>query len=120
MKAILGTAAALMALSVSAQAAPDMQTGLALAKKSQCLVCHAVDHKVVGPAWNDVSERYNKEIKGGKKRADVVAQLVAKVSRGGNGNWNKVTGGMSMPANAPRVSEKDITALVEFLLSLKK
>lgn len=120
MKAILGTAAALMVFSISAHAAPDMEAGLALAKKSQCLMCHAVDHKVVGPAWNDVSARYNKEIKSGRKEADVVAQLVAKVAKGGKGNWTQVTGGMSMPANAPRVSEKDITSLVDFVLSLKK
>jgi cytochrome c len=120
MKAISGIAAVLMALSVPALAAPDMGTGLALAKKSQCLICHAVDHKVIGPAWNDVSARYNKEIRSGRKKADVVAQLVAKVSRGGTGNWTQVTGGMSMPANAPRVSQADITALVEFILSLKK
>lgn len=80
---------------------------LALAKKSGCLVCHAVDRKVVGPAWKDVAAKYRGD-------AGAEARLMDKVAKGGGGVW----GNMAMPAN-PKVSESDRQALVRFVLSLK-
>lgn len=80
---------------------------LALAKKSGCLVCHAVDRKVVGPAWKDVAAKYRGD-------AGAEARLMDKVAKGGGGVW----GNMAMPAN-PKVSEADRQALVRFVLSLK-
>lgn len=81
---------------------------LQLAKKSGCLTCHAIEKKVVGPAWLDVATKY---------RGDASAQskLESKVAKGGKGTW----GSMAMPANSPRVAEADIHALVSFILSLK-
>ena len=80
----------------------------ALAQKSGCFACHAVDKKMVGPAWNDVAVKYR-----GQKDAET--KLVAKVAKGGSGVW----GAMPMPPNEPRVKEEDIRALVRFILSLK-
>lgn len=77
-----------------------------LAKKSNCTSCHAIDKKVVGPAWMEVSKKY--------KGQDVTEKLVAKVSKGGSGVW----GSMPMPANAPAVKEADIRELVKFVLGL--
>jgi len=85
----------------------SMEEGLALAQKSNCLACHSIDNKVIGPAWMDVSKRY-KGVDGIEER------LVVKVSTGGYGNW----GNMPMPALAPDVKEKDIRALVRFILGL--
>ncbi|MDH2919064.1 MAG: c-type cytochrome [Sideroxydans sp.] len=82
--------------------------GRKLATKSGCFVCHAVEKKVVGPAWRDVAAKYRGD-------ATAEAMLVAKVSKGGKGAW----GGTPMPANSPRVSDSDIKALVRFVLSLK-
>lgn len=84
---------------------------LALAKKSNCLVCHAIDKKRVGPAWNDVAARY---------KGDPTAKnlLIGTVSKGGKGNWTEVTGGISMPSYSPRVSDENIEKLVVFILSL--
>jgi len=85
---------------------------LALAKKSGCLACHSVEKKIVGPAWKDVSARY--------KGKDVKAALVAKIKKGGKGNWTEVTKGAPMPPYSPRVKDADIETLVDFVLSLAK
>lgn len=81
--------------------------GLALAKKSNCLACHAIDKKVVGPAWKDVAAKYRGDAGAEERLANVIA-------KGGRGNW----GGMAMPAN-PQVSEADRRSLARFVLSLK-
>lgn len=89
------------------------QEELSLARKSGCLACHAIDKKVVGPAWRDVSKRY-------KTDPDAKSKLIAKVSKGGKGNWTEVVGTAAMPPYSPRVSEQNITRLVEFVLSLEQ
>ena len=104
--------ALLAALAAPATALAD-EGALDLAKKSGCLACHSVEKKVVGPAWQDVSERYKGD-DGAKE------QLVAKVKAGGKGNWTEVTGGVPMPPYSPRVTDADIETLVDFVLSLAK
>lgn len=103
------------------------EEGLDLAKKSGCLACHAVDHKVVGPAWMDVSKKYKGAsemtatltdgtvIKGPPKKV-----LNEKVHKGGKGNWTAVTHGVPMPPYSPRVSDANIAKLVDFVLGLAK
>jgi len=103
-------AAAVLALGVSQANAAE---GLDLAKKSGCLACHSVDHKVVGPAWMDVSKRY-------KGDSSVRERLIKKVKTGGKGNWTDVTGGVPMPPYSPRVSDENIAKLVDFVLGLAK
>ena len=78
-----------------------------LASKSGCLACHAVDKKIVGPAYKDVAAKY----KGDK---DAEAKLSEKVKKGGVGVWGQIP----MPPNA-QVSDADIHALVKWILSLK-
>lgn len=95
------------------QEAGGHETQLALAKKSGCLACHAVDNKVVGPAWRDVSKRY-------KDDPEAKSKLIAKVSKGGRGNWTEVVGAVAMPPYSPRVSDENIAQLVDFVLSLEK
>lgn len=103
------------------QDSPQVSEGLLLAAKSQCLSCHALERKVIGPAWNDVSKRYNDEINFGKAgEKEIEDKLVKKIAMGGKGNWINVTGGMSMPPNYPRVSLNSIRKLAQFILSLKK
>lgn len=101
--------AAAMLLGVAGTASADLE----LAKKSGCLACHAVDKKVVGPAWGDVSAKY----KGDAAARDA---LIAKVKAGGKGNWTDVTGGVPMPPYSPRVADADIATLVDFVLGLAK
>jgi cytochrome c len=82
-----------------------------LAKKAGCTACHAVDKKVVGPAWADVGKKY-------KGDASAKATLVEKVKKGGKGVWTEVTGGAPMPPYSPRVKDEDIATLIDFVLSL--
>ena len=79
----------------------------ALAKAKNCMACHAVDKKVVGPAYKDVAKKYA----GDAKAADMLA---AKVIKGGAGVWGPVP----MPANA-QVNEAESKKLVAWVLSLK-
>ncbi len=78
-----------------------------LAKKNACTACHAVDKKIVGPAFKEVAAKYRND-----KTAE--AMLVKKVKEGGVGVWGQVP----MPPNST-VSDKDIQALVKWILSLK-
>lgn len=98
-----------------------------LAKKNNCTACHAIDHKVVGPAWMDVSKKYKgvktyKYSPKGSAEADakeypLVEGLMMKVSKGGHGNW----GSMPMIANDPAGKKQgEIKELVEFVLGLAK
>jgi cytochrome c len=99
--------AAAAALLISGQATAD----LALAKKSGCLACHSVEKKIVGPGWKDVAAKY-------KGDAGARDRMIAKVAKGGKGNWTKVTGGAPMPPYSPRVSDENIGKLVDFILAL--
>ena len=78
-----------------------------LAQKKNCLSCHAVDVKRVGPAYKDVAAKYA-DVK------DAVTVLSAKVIKGGSGTWGVVP----MPAN-PQVSEAEARTLVQWILALK-
>ena len=81
------------------------------AKERGCTACHTIDHKLIGPAWIDISRRY-RDMRGSK---DVFEQLVKKVSVGGHGNW----GDIPMAANDPMGKHREeIIALVKFVLDL--
>lgn len=95
---------ALFAAAVTAMAAPNAE---ALAQKSNCLMCHSVDKKILGPAYKDVAAKYK-----GDKSAE--ARLIQKVKAGGSGAW----GDMPMPPNSPQVKDEDIKTLVQWILSL--
>jgi len=96
----------LLAVIVLAFAAAPAIAQEALAQKSGCLACHAVDKKIVGPAYRDVANKYR-----GDKNAE--AKLVEKVLKGSSGVW----GDVPMPPNP--VSEADAHALVKWVLSQK-
>lgn len=102
MKAILVAAAAVAALASNAALANEQ-----LAKEKNCLACHAVDQKLVGPAYKDVAAKYK-----GDKSAE--GKLVTKVMKGGSGVWGQIP----MPAN-PQVNEAEAKKLVQWILSLK-
>ncbi len=90
-------------LLIAGQASADE----ALAKAKNCMSCHAVDKKVVGPSYKDVAKKY-------AGQADAPAKLEAKVKKGGSGVW----GPIPMPPNAT-VSDADIHKLVAWILSMK-
>jgi len=92
-----------MTLAVAAPALADE----ALAKSKNCMTCHAVDKKLVGPAYKEVAKKY-----AGQKDAE--ATLVTHVMKGSKGVWGPVP----MPANA-QVNEADAKKLVDWIMSLK-
>jgi cytochrome c len=102
MKSLLSLIVALSALAAApAFANPE------LAQKKNCMACHAVDKKVVGPAYKEVAAKY-----AGQK--DAVDKLSQKVIKGGAGVW----GAVPMPANT-QVSDAEAKQLVTWILSLK-
>lgn len=87
--------------------AADESAAMELAKKNNCLACHAIDKKLVGPAWKDVGAKYAGD-------ASAEAQLIAKVKKGTKGTW----GSIPMPPNAT-VKDTDIKTMVQYILTLK-
>lgn len=100
--------AAPIAAAPSVQVAAPVSKELQLAQTSKCFACHAVDRKLVGPAWRDIAAKYR-----GQK--GVEAKLIDKVAKGGSGAW----GAVPMPPNSPQVSQGDIKTLVRYILTLK-
>jgi cytochrome c len=78
-----------------------------LAQKKNCMACHAVDKKLIGPGYKEVAAKYA----GQKDAADKLAQ---KILKGGSGVWGQVP----MPAN-PQVSEAEAKQLATWVLSVK-
>ena len=99
--ALLATAAVAVLSSAPAFANAD------LAQKKNCMACHAVDKKLVGPAYKDVAAKY-----AGQK--DIAAKLADKIQKGGSGVW----GAVPMPAN-PQVSAAEAKQLADWVLTLK-
>lgn len=92
-----------------------------------CDGCHAIDHRVLGPSWMEVSKRYKGQknykysLTGSNspdaKEYPLVDGLVMKISRGGSGNW----GSEPMVANnALRNKQDEIRHIVQFILGLAK
>lgn len=104
LKRTLLTIASLAAgFAVCAPAMADLQ----LATAKNCMACHAVDKKLVGPAYKDIAAKY-----AGQK--DAAAKLEAKVLKGGSGVWGPVP----MPANA-QVNPDEAKKLVAWILAQK-
>lgn len=103
----IGLAAGAALMLGTGQASADLD----LARASGCLACHAVETKIVGPSWKDVSARY-----AGEAAAREI--LTQKIRLGGRGNWTDVTGGVPMPPYSPRVPDADIEKLVDFVLNM--
>ena len=92
---------------VSALASSSAFAQADLAKAKNCMACHAVANKLVGPAFKDVAAKYS-----GQKGAE--DKLVQKVIKGGSGTWGPVP----MPPN-PQVSEAEARSLVKWVLAQK-
>ncbi len=97
--------AATLISAASLLAAPAAMANLDLAKKSNCMACHAVDKKMVGPSYQDVAKKY-------AGNATAVKDLSAKVKAGGKGVWGQIP----MPPNAA-VKDADIETLVKWVLA---
>jgi cytochrome c len=103
MKNALFVSAALAATLVSSSAFASPE----LAQKKNCMACHAVDKKLVGPAYKDVAAKYAAD-------KDAVKKLSEKIIKGGSGVWGPVP----MPANS-QVSPAEAEQLAKWILSTK-
>lgn len=96
--------------------APAKEAATAVAKKdgkaliagSDCRTCHKDDTKLIGPAYQDVAKKYENTPKN-------VKMLAEKVLNGGQGNWGEIP-----MAGHPNLSVDDASAMVEYILSMKK
>ncbi len=86
--------------------AGQAQADEALAKAKNCMACHAIDKKVVGPAYKDVAAKY-------KSDKAAVATLAAKIKTGGKGVWGEVP----MPPN--NVTPEEATKLATWVMAQK-
>jgi cytochrome c len=87
---------------------PDYTKGLALIAGSDCLTCHKVAEKNIGPAYQEVAAKY-------ENTDDNVEMLAGKIIKGGSGNWGAIP--MTPHAN---LSEEDAEAMVKYIFLLKK
>ena len=100
---LLAIASVAAGFAVSAPAMADLQ----LATAKNCMACHAIDKKLVGPSYKDVAAKY-------AGQSDAAGKLEAKVLKGGSGVWGPVP----MPANA-QVSPAEAKQLVAWILTQK-
>ncbi len=102
--ALLSVATALTSLQAPAFA------DQALATAKNCMACHAVDKKMVGPSYKAVSEKYATD----KEAVKMLAEKIQKGSTPGKGNW----GAIPMPAN-PQVNAAEAATLAAWVLAVK-
>jgi cytochrome c len=86
----------------------DKQKALELIAQSDCLTCHKIEEKLVGPAYRDVANKYAND-------EQTKTLLAEKIIKGGKGVWGEV----AMTPH-PQISEADAKIMVSYILSLKK
>jgi cytochrome c len=86
---------------------PDYQKGLELIAKSDCLTCHKVGEKLIGPSYKEVAAKY-------ESNEENIDLLAGKIIKGGQGVWGQIP----MTAH-PQISEADAKQMVKYILLLK-
>ncbi len=103
-----GTAAGTGTATQDVSTHPDYKKGLALIGQSDCLGCHKVTDRIVGPSYTEVAERY-------AGKPGIEDSLASKIIRGGAGNWGEV----AMTPH-PNLSKEDAVSMVKYILLLKQ
>lgn len=85
------------------------EQALALAGKGNCLACHKIESKVVGPAWKDVGAKY-------KGDANAAATIATHIKAGGSFGWKL---GNMPPRGGSKISDADVESLAGFIASLR-
>ena len=101
------TVRALFAVAILGSLHNTTQANEALARKSDCMGCHSVASKLVGPAYKDVAAKY-------AGQADALEQVQNSIRNGGAGKW----GDIPMPPN-PKLSTADVKKLATWVLGSK-
>ena len=97
---------ALFALAVTSVSSP-VWADQALATSKNCMACHALDKKLVGPSYKDVAAKYAAD-------KTAVDKLATKIQKGGAGVWGPVP----MPANT-QVNDAEAKKLAAWVLTIK-
>ena len=105
MKTILSLTLGLAALASAGASCAADDPGLKLANENACMTCHAIDHKVIGPAFHAVAQRF-------RNQPQAAAYLLARLQHGSSGDW----GNTPMPPNA-QSSAHDLQQLVQWVLA---
>jgi len=90
-------------------AAISQEEAMALARKGNCLTCHKIEKKVVGPAWKDVAAKY-------RGKPDAAATIAANIKKGGSFGWKF---GKMPPRGGSKLSDADVAKLAGFIAGLK-
>jgi cytochrome c len=86
--------------------AAEFKKGADLIAASDCLACHKIADKLVGPTYKEVAAKYT---------SDDEALLVQKIIEGGTGTWGQVP-----MTPHPAVTKEDAAEMVKYILSLKE
>jgi cytochrome c len=105
MKSIVVSIAVAAGLMIAGSA---MAVDMPAVGKAKCGACHAIDKKVVGPAWNDVAKKYAGD-------HDAASKIAANVTKGGEFGWKFG----KMPPKGMGASDADIQELSKFIAGLK-
>ena len=98
---------ALFALLCATTLSAPVMADQALAPSKNCMACHALDRKLVGPAYKDVAAKYAND-------KSAVEKLAGKIQKGGAGTWGPVP----MPANT-QVNDAEAHKLAAWVLTVK-
>jgi cytochrome c len=93
----------------SLQSDPVYTKGLGLVAKSDCLTCHKIDDKLIGPSYKEIAVKY------ADAPNDVITALAKKIINGSVGNW----GNVPMTPH-PSISQDDAETMVRYILTLNK
>lgn len=86
---------------------PDYQKGVELVAKNDCLSCHKISDKLLGPSYQSVADKY-------ENNESTVKQLAQKIIKGGQGVWGQVP-----MTPHPQLSEADAEQMVKYIMLLK-
>jgi cytochrome c len=86
----------------------DADRGLDLIAQSDCLTCHKVEEKLVGPAYREVAAKY-------PNNQATIDTLASRIIKGGAGNWGQVP-----MTPHPQLSKEDAQTMVKYVMSLKQ
>lgn len=90
-------------------AGSSLAADMPAAGKAKCGTCHAIDKKVIGPSYMDISAKY----KGDK---DAAAKIAANVTKGGSFGWKMGV----MPSKGMAANDAEIKSMSEYIAGLAK
>ena len=86
----------------------DYKTGLELVKESDCLTCHKIRERNIGPSWHDIANKYE------RVSEPVIEKLSNKIRKGGSGSWGQIP-----MAPHSRHSKEETDAMIKYILLTK-